>query len=157
MQAPGMFSGGCQDCEMKKNLPDMDSAKAQARALRTTLAENGHEISHAQALELLAKSLGFHDWNTLHAAIGNRPQAPLALGQTAEGVYLGQPFLAEIIGIRHLSDGRFEVTLDLDEAIDVVTFDSFSNFRKRITKVVGQDGRSFDCTSDGVPHLVIAL
>ena len=49
------------------------------------------------------------------------------------------------------------MTLHFDEPVDVVTFDSFSNFRTRVSKVVGPDGRSFDVTSDGVPHLVIDL
>jgi hypothetical protein len=34
------------------------------------------------------------------------------------------------------------VSLDLDEAVDVVTFDSFSSFRKRVNGVIGKDGVS---------------
>jgi hypothetical protein len=56
-----------------------------------------------------------------------------------------------------LSEGRYEVVLDLDQPVDVVTFDSFSNWRSRVTKVIGPDGRSFDATSDGIPHLVLKL
>ena len=41
--------------------------------------------------------------------------------------------------------------------VDVVTFDSFSNYRSRVSKVIGADGRSFDTTSDGVPHLVLKV
>lgn len=138
-------------------LPNFQETKAQAQGLREALAQDGHAISHAQALDLVAKSHGYQDWNTLHAAIGNRPQPPLMLGQRAKGHYLKQPFLAKVIGIRQVSEGWYDVTLDLDEAVDVVTFDSFSNFRKRITKMVGAEGRSFDCTSDGVPHLILTL
>jgi Glyoxalase superfamily protein len=39
--------------------------------------------------------------------------------------------------------------------VDVVTFDSFSNFRKRVWGVVGPLGESREKTSDGQPHLVI--
>lgn len=139
-------------------LPTLEAAKAQARALRATLALEGREITHSAALELIAKSHGLHDWNTLHARIGNRPPPPpMALGQIVEGHYLGQPFTAEIIGITQLSEGRFEVTLDLAEPVDVVTFDSFSNFRSRVRKVVDAEGRAFDKTSDGMPHLVLNL
>lgn len=138
-------------------LPTLEAAKAQAKALRTTLAAEGRDISHSQALELIAKSHGRKDWNTLHAAIGNGPYPPVTLGQIVEGAYLKQAFTAEVTGVVQLSEGRYQVTLDLAEAVDVVTFDSFSNFRKRVNKVVGPDGRSFDCTSDGVPHLTLRL
>ena len=137
--------------------PTMESAKAQARALRLALEAEGREISHSGALELVAKSHGYRDWNTLHAAFGNGPVPPVVLGQVVEGGYLKQRFLAEVIGIVQLSPGRYEVTLQLDQPVDVVTFDSFSNFRSRIRKVVGSDGRSFDVTSDGVPHLVLDM
>jgi hypothetical protein len=138
-------------------LPTLDDAKAQARALRSALEAEGREISHSAALELVAKSHGMRDWNTLHAAIGNRPPPPLALGRIVEGHYLKQPVLAEVIGLTQLSEGRWQVVLDFDHPVDVVTFDSFSNFRSRVTKVIGADGRSFDTTSDGQPHLVLKL
>jgi hypothetical protein len=138
-------------------LPSLDAVKAQAKALRATLIASGQEVSHSQSLELIAKSLGFKDWNTLHAKIGNGPHLPVALGQIVEGRYLKQPFVAEVLGITQLSDGRYSVVLQLAEAVDVVSFDSFSNFRQRITKIVGADGRSFDRTSDGTAHLEIRL
>ncbi len=138
-------------------LPTLDAARAQAKALRATLAAEGREITHSAALELIAKSHGLRDWNTLHAAIGNTPPPPVTLGQIVEGRYLGQPFTAEIIGITQLSEGRYEITLDLAEPVDVVTFDSFSNFRSRVRKTVDAYGRSFDKTSDGVPHLALRL
>jgi Glyoxalase superfamily protein len=137
--------------------PTMDAAKAQAKALRAALTAEGRDISHGQALELVAKSQGYRDWNTLHAAIGNGPVPPVALGQVVQGRFLKQPFLAEVIGVKQLSDGRYEVVLDFDQPVDVVTFDSFSNFRSRVTKVIGPDGRSFEVTSDGNPHLVLDL
>ncbi len=72
-------------------LPTLDAAKAQAKALRQTLATEGREITHSAALELIAKSHGLKDWNTLHAAIGNAPPPPATLGQIVEGRYLNQP------------------------------------------------------------------
>lgn len=138
-------------------LPTLDAAKAQAKALRASLAAEGREITHSAALELIAKSHGLKDWNTLHAAIGNTPPPPTMLGQIVEGRYLNQPFTAEVLGITQLSEGRFEITLHLAEPVDVVTFDSFSNFRSRVRKTVDASGRSFDKTSDGTPHLVLRL
>ena len=138
-------------------LPTRDGAKAQAKALRAAMQAGGRDISHGEALELIAKSHGLKDWNTLSAVIGNAPQAPVVPGQTVGGHYLKQRFVAEVIGVKELSAGRYEITLQLADAVDVVTFDSFSNFRSRVTKVVGPGGRSFDATSDGVPHLVLDL
>ncbi|MBT0994858.1 bleomycin resistance family protein [Cellulomonas sp. DKR-3] len=45
-------------------------AKAAARALRTALAEEGVEVGHARALELVARQLGARDWNTASAWLG---------------------------------------------------------------------------------------
>jgi hypothetical protein len=136
-------------------LPSLEAAKAQARYLRADLAARGREISHSAALELVAKSYGKRDWNTLHAAIGNEPRAPVQLGQIVPGHYLKQEFLGEVTDIQQVAEGFYEVTLTLDKPVDVVTFDSFSNFRSKIRKVIGADGRSVDATSDGVPHLVL--
>lgn len=136
-------------------IPSIEQAKTQAKALRAALMAEGREITHAQALELVAKTHGYKDWNTLCGLAGNRPRPPALLGQIVEGRYLDQPFLGEVVGLRELSEGRYEIELHLDEPVDVVTFDSFSNFRRRIRKVVGPSGRSFDTTSDGKPHLVL--
>jgi hypothetical protein len=55
-----------------------------------------------------------------------------------------------------MADGTaFEVTLEFDEPVDVVEFESFSNFRQRITMTISSAGVSFAKTSDGVPHLVV--
>lgn len=136
-------------------LPSLEAAKAQASYARADLAAKGRDISHSAALELVAKSFGQRDWNTLHAAIGNQPRAPVHIGQIVPGRYLGQDFLAEVIDITQVSEGLYEVTLAFEKPVDVVTFDSFSNFRNRVRKVIGADGRSEDTTSDGVPHLVL--
>ena len=48
---------------------DFRDAKAMARTLRTALAGKGVKISNSEALELVAKTLGERDWNTLAAAI----------------------------------------------------------------------------------------
>jgi catechol 2,3-dioxygenase-like lactoylglutathione lyase family enzyme len=38
--------------------------------LRSSLAEQGIEVTHSRALEMVATQLGFRDWNTLAAEIG---------------------------------------------------------------------------------------
>lgn len=139
-------------------LPALDALKAQARRLRKSLEAEGNFISHSEALELVAHQYGMRDWNTLHAACGNRPAEPLALGAKVSGTYLGQAFTAKVIGLTRLNDGaRYRLTLDLDEPVDVVTFESFSAWRKRVNGTVDRDGRSMSRTSDGQPHLSLNL
>ena len=43
--------------------------KAMARRLRQTLADRGVEVSHSEALELVAQQHGARDWNTLAAGV----------------------------------------------------------------------------------------
>ena len=138
------------------DLPSLDELKAQAKRLRAALTETGRPLSHSQSLEAVARQRGYRDWNTLHAAAGNRPPA-LRLGQTVGGVYLGQPFRAEIVGLNALGGGRLRLTLDLEEAVDVVTFDSFSAFRSRLRATIGPDGTTAEKTSDCQPHLRLTV
>ena len=138
---------------MSRALPTLAEAKTQAKRLRADLEKQASEINHAAALELVAHQHGFADWNGFHAAIGNRPPDGWAVGGRVQGQYLSQPFSATVIAVEMQRSGWFRLVLDLDEAVDVVTFDSFSNFRKRIQAVVGPEGKSRERTSDGRAHL----
>ena len=140
-------------------LPSLEDLKAQARRLRATLAADGTPVGHGRALELLAHQHGYKDWNTLHAAIGNRPPpAPVAVGARVAGRYLSQPFAGEVIGVQALATpDRFRVTLRFDAPVDVVTFDSFSAYRRRVTCTIDRAGRTAEKTSDGRPHMELAL
>lgn len=142
---------------MSHALPTVTEAKQQAKRLRTQLAHKGTTISHSSALELVAHQNGFRDWNTFYAAIGNRPPEGWTPGGRVQGSYLSQPFEATIVAVETPRPGWFRLVLDLDEAIDLVTFDSFSNFRKRIRGTVGPEGISRERTSDGVPHLKLNI
>jgi hypothetical protein len=138
---------------MTGSLPSIEAAKEQAKRLRNRLSADGTTVSHGKALELVAQQYGYRDWNTLHAAIGNRPPIPWQVGDRVRGHYLAQPFDAEVIGVEAVRPGWLRVTLDLDEAVDVVAFDSFSNLRRRVTGVVGPEGVSREKTSNGRPQL----
>ena len=140
---------------MTLQLPSIAEAKAQTASLRQELARQGTEIGHARALELVAHQHGFRDWNAFHAAIGNRPPADWTPGGRVQGSYLSQPFRATVVAATMLGDGWFRLSLELDEAVDVVSFESFSNFRKRVHCVVGPSGRTREKTSDGQPHVVL--
>ena len=140
-------------------LPPIDVLKTQARRLRDELAATGTVIGHSRSLELLAHQHGYKDWNTLHAAIGNRPPAsPVAAGQRVSGYYLGQPFDGEVIALETFSQAdRFRVVLHFDEPVDVVTFDSFSAFRQRVSCFIGRNGMTAEKTSNGEPQLRLQL
>jgi len=138
---------------MTRDLPTAAQAKAQARRLREDLAVESTAISHGQALEKIAHQHGFRDWNALHAAIDNRPPEGWTPGGRVTGRYLSQSFAATVIAADPLWPGWFRLVLNLDEAVDVVRFESFSNLRKRIRVVVGPDRHSKERTSDGAPHV----
>jgi ATP-dependent Lon protease len=48
---------------------DFRNAKAMAKTLREALAERSFQISHSESLELIARTLGSKNWQTLSAAI----------------------------------------------------------------------------------------
>lgn len=94
-------------------------SKLMAKALRQALAERGQEISHSEALELVARQYGFANWNMLSARIAAAHLAPLELPQgwhvahgTNEGNYR--------LGIDPKSPGTalIESRPDRDQAID---------------------------------------
>lgn len=134
-------------------LPSLDDLKIKAKALRRALHDGGTDVGHGHALELIAKTYGYRDWNTLHAAVGNRPRLSLQTGQRVSGEYLGQPFDGEVIGVVRQADERCKVTLAFDRPVDVITFEGMSNFRSRVTCVIDDEGVTAERTSDGKPHL----
>ncbi len=137
-------------------LPSLDALKDQAKRLRARFSEDGQAISHSRALELVAAQYGFRDWNTLHAVAGNRPPFdPWRLGSRVRGHYLGQPFDAAVLGVQAVTSqpGRYRMTLHFDAPVDVVTFDSFSAFRQRVSCTIDETGRTTEKTSNGRPHL----
>lgn len=142
---------------MNSQLPSALQAKDQAKRLRIKMAEDGTQIGHAKSLELVAHQRGFRDWNAMLAAIGNGPPKGWGIGEQVSGTYLSQPFTAKVIAVAMLKPGWFRLELHLDEAVDVVTSDSFSNHRTRVRGVVGPKGHSKERTSDGQSQLNINL
>lgn len=139
-----------------KPLPSLEGLKEQAKRLRAALEGQGQAITHSKALELIAAQHGFRDWNTLHAAAGNRPTFnPYLLGSRVEGHYLGQPFVASVLGVRSLGGDpeRYRLTLHFDDPVDVVRFESFSAFRQRVRCNVDATGRTWEKTSNGRPQV----
>lgn len=131
--------------------------KTQAKRLRAQLAEAGTPVSHSQALEMIARQHGARDWNTLHAMAGRAGNnRPLAVGDRVTGRYLGQAFTGYVHGLSHTAHAdHSRITLHFDDPVDVVSFDSFSSFRQRVSATIDAQGRSPQKTSDGAPQLVV--
>jgi len=128
-----------------------DAAKALAKELRAKLATNGTQIGHARALELVAQQFGFRDWNAMTAQL--EPTLVWSVGDRVRGTYLSQPFTGSVLVCIPAESGWHHIEVQLDQAIDVVTSDSFSNMRRRVRGLIGPNGYSRDKTSDGRPHL----
>jgi len=140
-------------------LPSIDILKVQAKRLRAQLQVSGTTIGHSRSLELLAHQHGYKDWNTLIAAVGNRPPpSPVAVGQKVSGAYLGHPFTGEVIGVQaRLQSQSYRITMAFDEPVNVSKFEAFTVFRRRVSCTIDRHGRTAEKTSDGQPHVVLNL
>ena len=136
---------------MTQHLPTLRKAKAMAKSLRAETVG----LSHAQALEHIAKDHGFHDWNGFHAAISDLVPAEISAGMRVTGRYLSHVFNGVIIQATPQDPGWTRLDIKLDVPVDTVRFASFQNMRSRIVGVIGPDGYSKERTSDGEPHLML--
>lgn len=136
-------------------LPSLIEAKKMARDLRA--AATGHSIGHAQALEHVARTHGYRDWNAFHATIRDLPPRAWQPGARITGRYLSHAFTGTVLELSSRGQGWFRIEIDLDEGIDVVTSRRFSNTRKRIRGDIGPSGQTRERLSDGTPHLVVDL
>ncbi|MGB3645029.1 MAG: glyoxalase superfamily protein [Mesorhizobium sp.] len=126
--------------------------KTSAKRLRAALAAEGIAVSHAKALELVARQNGARDWNTLvarpvedtpaeTAAIGIA--APFGVGETVSGTFNGREARGRVIGLEEtIKPDLWRVTVAFDPPVDVATSKLFSAERRRVQMVVGADGRS---------------
>ena len=142
---------------MTSDLPTLTEAKAQAKALRSGHDASATALTHARALEMIARQYGFRDWNAFHAAIKGRAPNGWETGGRVAGTYLSQPFQATVLDCQKVRCGWFRLVLDLDEPVDVVTSAAFSNLRKRIPIIVGPEGFTLERTSDGAPHAQLRM
>lgn len=134
--------------------PSILTLKSEAKALRDERAKAGTPLSHGAALEVIAKSHGFRDWNTARAMLPERVAIPFQVGWRVKGTYLGHPIKGLVVGVQLMSDMQHhKVSVKLDEPVDVVTSELFSAFRKRITSTLDIYGVSPARTGDGQPHM----
>jgi hypothetical protein len=136
----------------RKPTPDADAHKASAKRLRTALAEDGIAITHAKALELVARQNGARDWNTLAAQAPEAKPTPVAtiaatapfgVGEAVAGTFNGRAAHGRIIGLEEtIKPDLWRVTVAFDPPVDVATSQLFTAERRRVQMVVGADGRS---------------
>ena len=130
----------------------VETYKAQARRLREALSADGVAVSHGRALELVARQNGVRDWNTLSAqatmagpaaAMPQNSAAPFAVGDRIEGTFNGRPAQGHVFGLEEtIKPDLWRATIAFDPPVDVVTSELFSSKRRRVTMVIGADGRS---------------
>jgi len=134
--------------------PSISTLKSEARLLREERALAGTPIGHGAALEAVAHQHGYRDWNTAAAALPDRVNVPVQVGQRVKGTYLSRPFTGMVMGVKMLSDMQhYEVTVNFDQPVNVWKGLLGTNFRKRVTSTVDLRGISRAHTSDGEPHM----
>ena len=100
--------------------PSAATLKAEAKHLRAERALAGTPLTHGAALEEVAHSHGYRDWNTAVAALPERVATPVQVGQRVKGTYLKQPFTGLVIGVQQLlSDMQhYKVTVKFDKPVE---------------------------------------
>lgn len=134
--------------------PSIQTLKSEAKAYREERARTGETITHGAALESVAKAHGYRDWNTARAMLPERVATPVQVGNRVKGTYLGQNFRGLVIGVQLLGNMRhYQVTINFDEPVDVVTSELFSAYRQRVTATVDINGISPAHTGNGQPQM----
>lgn len=112
---------------------DFRDAKAMAQTLREALNARSVSITHSEALELIAKILGYRDWNALAARIqssngqtaapAESPPRDNPAGQPArQKIALDAAILDDYAGLYQLEDSAvFTVTREADHLLTHLT------------------------------------
>ena len=136
-----------------------DHYKQQAKRLRTALREQGLPVSHSNALELVARSHGYHDWNTLAAPSPERDAAQqmrLTVGDKVELSYVRRPAVGTVLAVQWLTSVQLRrVSIHLDAPVDVSGSRLFSAPRQRIMAMIDLQGRS--CSVKGQPNGAVLI
>lgn len=134
--------------------PSIQTLKSEAKALRAERALTDAPLSHGAALEEVARSHGYRDWNTASASLPERIMVPAQVGQRVTGTYLSRPFEGLVLGVQLLPDMQhYKVTVKFDRPVNISKFDSMVIERQRVIATIGVDGISLTHTSDGEPHM----
>lgn len=130
--------------------------KSEAKALRDERARAGETLSHGAALEVVARSHGYRDWNTARASVPDRVVVPWQVGQRVSGLYLEQPFKGMLIGVQLLGDmAHYTVTIQFDEPVNVTPTFMFAALRHRVVSTIDIHGVSGALRGNGHPQMVM--
>ena len=134
---------------------NIDELKSQAKRLREYLSTQNINLAYGAALEAIAKQHGYRDWNTLSATVKQNTKWPCA-GERVMGKYLGHSFRGTVLKSELMSnsDNR-RYTVMMDEPIDVVKSEHFSNYRQRISSTLNSDLESVD--HKGNPNKILII
>lgn len=136
--------------------PSAQTLKAEARDLRQQRAAQGETLSHGAALEQIARSHGYRDWNTARAALPESAAVPFQVGQRVKGLYLDQPFTGMLIGVQLLGDMQhLTVTVTFDTPVNVTPTFMFAAYRQRVVSTINLSGLSSALRGNGNPQLVL--
>ena len=134
--------------------PSAQTLKSEAKALREDRAKTGHTLTHGAALEEIARSHGFRDWNTARAALPDRVAVPFQVGQRVKGFYLEQPFRGLLIGVQLSGNMQYyTVTIQFDDPVNVTPTFMFAANRHRVTAMVDIHGISPALRGNGQPQM----
>jgi len=138
------------------DIPSAQTLKSEAKELRQQRAALGETLSHGAALEQVARSHGYRDWNTARAALPDRVVSPWQVGQRVKGLYLDQPFTGMLIGVQLLGDMQhYTVTVTFDEPVNVTPTFMFAAYRHRVVSTVDIHGTSSAMRGNGNPQMVL--
>ena len=138
------------------DIASAQTLKSEAKVLRETRAAAGETLTHGAALEAVARSHGFRDWNTARAALPDRVAVPFQVGGRVKGTYLDVPFRCMLIGVQLLSDmAHYKVTVNFDEPVNVTPTFMFATLRHRVMATVDIHGISSALRGNGSPQMVV--
>jgi Glyoxalase superfamily protein/Domain of unknown function (DUF3471) len=122
---------------------DFRDAKAMAHTLRESLTAKSITLTHSESLELIAKILGFHDWNVLSAKI-QAEDKPAANAGTAPAAPASTPARQEVAVDAATLDGYVGFYRPDHEAVFTVTREG----NRLITRLTGQRSLPIFAESD---------
>jgi hypothetical protein len=138
------------------DIQSVQTLKSEAKAMREERSAAGEMMTHAAALEMVAKAHGFRDWNTARASLPDRVAVPFQVGQRVHGTYLEQPFKGILIGVQLMSDGQhFKITVNFDAPVNVTPNFMFASFRHRVMATVDLHGVTPALRGNGVPQMIV--
>lgn len=134
--------------------PSAQTLKSEARHLREQKAKAGETLTHSAALEAVARSHGYRDWNTARAALPDRVPVPFQVGMRVRGFYLEQPFRGLLIGVQLSGNMQaYTVTVMFDEPVNVTPTFMFAAMRQRVVATVDINGVSPALRGNGAPQM----